>query len=110
MKVKEIMKLNCDNKEQMKELISLFKSIEYVEKNVESLSDENNVEKVCSYIVDKMKFKRGAIFWRPEYKTSCLIDEKSNEMYTVYARTIKEMFIKMATFAYYYRKGKGGKK
>ena len=106
MEAKDILKLDCDTKENKAKLKKLFYSIKYVENNLEDYSDRKQVKEICDYIRNKMKFQDLCIFYQNDRMTCNIIDNKENKLFTVYGRSLKEIDIKVATFSYYYRNKK----
>lgn len=106
MKLKEVLKADFRDKKQRKLVISRFSAIPYVAENLENLKQADEVIRCCEVILDEAKFNHGIINYHLTNQSCIMFDRKSKNDFVAYSQTMKELFIKMATYAYYYRKKK----
>lgn len=106
MKLKEVLNADFRDKKQKRIVIEKFRSIPYVNENLKNIKDGSEVIKCCEVVLDQAKFNHGVVFYHITNQTCILFDRKSKHDFTTYSRSMKELFIKMATYAYYYRKKK----
>lgn len=113
MKVTDILNLDLNKKENVKKLVHSYLKIKYVDKHIKDKSivhemdnfeDLGNIYNIALYVISKTKFNNPSMFNIDGKITSNLKDELSGDFYTVYAKTIKEYYIKLAVFCYYFRK------
>ena len=113
MKLKDILTADFRNKKQREFVIDKFKQIPDVrdahKRNKEIFKTENGVIELSQHILIASGFTHGVIFYHldPPSQT-CILFERKNKKgnFTTYSTTLKELFIKMAVFTYYYNQKK----
>ena len=113
MKVEDILTLDLNDKVNIKKLVKFYLKIGYVNKTIGNIDkihqmdiydDLGDIYVIALHVLNKMKFNNHpSMFIINGQITSNLKDEVTGDFYTVYAKTIKEYFIKLTVFCYYFR-------
>lgn len=110
MKIEDVLRLDCREKENREFLSKKFKKIPFVQQNLEDPKDIKQLRDVTIDLITSLFFKFNTLTKHEHRYVTLAIYDKANlkkngdqQIYTLYALEKKEMYVKLCVFCYYMR-------